>query len=241
MVLWDVADSMMIFVHHFNQNLLINKWYWIYSKLIIKVLSLQRLKIHLKTSNVKTHPAMSLRFPVSYCVSLCLFFIFFSFFNCCDLWYVFTMIDLFALQGHRRDEHMTCEGQTLVIPMSKFTYAYLCRPINIFLSGWRDQDRARGVFYRAAGEGGWGDRKRGGRRRRRPGARRLSLLSCEEITHQQSSGGPSLQRLVCDSCPAARYILLWSLHPSLIRHMWTLWHTLFMQKKKSITLKRIST
>lgn len=48
-----------------------------------------------------------------------------------------------------------CERLTRINMMSEFTYAYSCHPINFprSLSGWYDQDGARGVFYRAGGGG----------------------------------------------------------------------------------------
>ena len=72
------------------------------------------------------------------------------------------------------------------------------------LSGRHDQGGARGVFYRAGGEGRRSDRGgAGGGRRRREDAHRLSLLGREESAHQQRGGRLPLQRSVCGSHCAA--------------------------------------
>lgn len=104
-------------------------------------------------------------------------------------------------EGGERIDFFFYGGGGHVNMMSRFTYKYSYHPINFphSLSGWYDQDGARGVFYRASGEGRWSDRRRGRGGRRREDTHRLPLVSRKESSHQQRGGRLPLQRSVCGS------------------------------------------
>lgn len=100
--------------------------------------------------------------------------------------------------GDGRSRKLTqCQSSRTGIHIVQLNFHTL---FSLSVSGWYDQDGARGVFYRASREGRWSDQ--GGRGRRREEAHRLSLCSCKESAHQQHSGRIPLQRSVCGSqCP----------------------------------------
>lgn len=116
-----------------------------------------------------------------------------------------------GIQGMSRS-WVLCDYMRDINMMPEFTYACSRHPINFLhsFSGWYDQDGARGVFYRAGGEGRWSDRRGEGGGRRRKDPHRLSLLSRKESAHQQRGVRLPLQRSVCGSHCATLH--LYTLH-----------------------------